>query len=324
MRLAVGAEILVFNGQEGEWRAKLVEAGKRRCTLQCGAQTLPQVDGPRRALRLCPAEACAGLDYMVQKATELGVAHLQPVLTRRTVATRVNLERMRANAIEAAEQCGVLRVPSVGEPVKLEALLAEWNPGRRLIFCDEAADISSPIAALADVGQGPLAVLIGPEGGFDAAERAMLRGKPFTAAISLGPAHHACRHRRGRCAGAGQRHARRLEIEFLMAPGDSPAGEPAAGRKRDKTNEGRRLERPRANLVGGGARLLAALSSSLSMAASYTLPSSDSGSRSAPASNAVWNSGPSCFMKPSICLSSSSALLSSSASAEDITLLISQ
>ncbi len=186
LRLAVGAEILVFNGQEGEWRAKLVEAGKRRCTLQCGAQTLPQVDGPDVHYVFAPLKH-ARLDYMVQKATELGVAHLQPVLTRRTVATRVNLERMRANAIEAAEQCGVLRVPSVGEPVKLEALLAEWNPGRRLIFCDEAADISSPIAALADVGQGPLAVLIGPEGGFDAAERAMLRGKPFTAAISLGP-----------------------------------------------------------------------------------------------------------------------------------------
>src|SRR6185436_14550576 len=116
----------------------------------------------------------ARLDYMVQKATEMGASLLQPVLTRRTVAVRVNEERMRANAVEAAEQCGILWVPQVAAPVRLEALLEGWDARRRLIFADEAADVSDPVAALARVEPGPLAVLVGPEGGFDAGERALL------------------------------------------------------------------------------------------------------------------------------------------------------
>ncbi|WP_072372794.1 16S rRNA (uracil(1498)-N(3))-methyltransferase [Hyphomicrobium sp. NDB2Meth4] len=186
LRLAVGAEILVFNGREGEWRARITDAAKRRCTLECVGQTRPQLDGPDVDYIFAPLKH-ARLDYMVQKATELGVARLQPVLTRRTIAARVNLERMRANAIEAAEQCGVLRVPEVVEPAKLEQILAQWDPARRLVFCDEAADIASPLDALSAVPPGPLAVLIGPEGGFDPSERALLREKPFTLAISLGP-----------------------------------------------------------------------------------------------------------------------------------------
>ncbi|MFN3624380.1 MAG: 16S rRNA (uracil(1498)-N(3))-methyltransferase [Hyphomicrobium sp.] len=186
LRLAAGDEILVFNGRNGEWRARIADAAKRRCTLECLVQTRPQVDGPDVHYVFAPLKH-ARLDYMVQKATELGVAHLQPVLTHRTVASRVNLERMGANAIEAAEQCGVLRVPSVGEPMKLEALLAQWNSSRRLIFCDEGAEIASPVTALSGIEPGPLGVLVGPEGGFDAAERELLRGKPYTRAISLGP-----------------------------------------------------------------------------------------------------------------------------------------
>lgn len=186
LRLAVGAEILVFNGREGEWRARIADAGKRRCTLACLTQHRAQQDGPDLHYIFAPLKH-ARLDYMVQKATELGVAHLQPVLTRRTVPARVNIARMQANAIEAAEQCGVLRVPSVGEPVKLEPLLAQWNPERRLIFCDESAEVASPLAALAGIKAEPLAVLIGPEGGFDPAERQLLRDKPYTLAISLGP-----------------------------------------------------------------------------------------------------------------------------------------
>jgi 16S rRNA (uracil1498-N3)-methyltransferase len=186
LRLAAGDGILVFNGRNGEWRARIAAAAKRRCTLECLVQTRPQVDGPDVHYVFAPLKH-ARLDYMVQKATELGVAHLQPVLTHRTVASRVNLERMGANAIEAAEQCGVLRVPSVGEPMKLEALLAQWNSSRRLIFCDEGAEIASPVTALSGIEPGPLGVLVGPEGGFDAAERELLRGKPYTRAISLGP-----------------------------------------------------------------------------------------------------------------------------------------
>lgn len=186
LRLGAGAEILVFNGRDGEWRAQIAEAAKKRCTLTCRASTRAQIDGPDVHYIFAPLKH-ARLDYMVQKATELGVAHLQPVLTRRTIAARVNLDRMRANAVEAAEQCGVLRVPSVGEPVKLDALLAGWDAGRRLIFCDEGADMASPVAALSEITPGPLAVVIGPEGGFDASERSLLRGKPYTTAISLGP-----------------------------------------------------------------------------------------------------------------------------------------
>ncbi|MFA6141393.1 MAG: 16S rRNA (uracil(1498)-N(3))-methyltransferase [Hyphomicrobium sp.] len=186
LRLGAGAELLVFNGSDGEWRARIAEAGKRRCTLECLAQTRPQQTGPDVHYLFAPLKH-ARLDYMVQKATEMGVAHLQPVLTHHTVAARVNLDRMRANAIEAAEQCGVLRVPTVGEALKLEAALAAWDPARTLIFCDEGADVASPIAALSTVGGSALAVLIGPEGGFDAAERELLRSKPFALPISLGP-----------------------------------------------------------------------------------------------------------------------------------------
>jgi 16S rRNA (uracil1498-N3)-methyltransferase len=186
LRLGAGAEILVFNGSDGEWQARIADTGKRRCTLECLAQTRAQAGGPDVHYLFAPLKHTR-LDYMVQKATEMGVAHLQPVLTHHTVAARVNLERMRANAIEAAEQCGVLRVPTVGEPLKLEAALSAWDPKRKLIFCDEAADVASPLAALQSIENMPLAVLIGPEGGFDPAERALLREKPFALPISLGP-----------------------------------------------------------------------------------------------------------------------------------------
>ena len=169
------------NGARG-WRRSASAAARS----QCLAPTRPQQDGPDVHYLFAPLKH-ARLDYMVQKATEMGVAHLQPVLTRRTIAARVNLERMRANAIEAAEQCGVLRVPSVGEPLKLDTLLAAWDPKRKLIFCDEAANVANPLTALAAVEAKPLAVLIGPEGGFDVSERALLRQQPNALAISLGP-----------------------------------------------------------------------------------------------------------------------------------------
>jgi 16S rRNA (uracil1498-N3)-methyltransferase len=117
----------------------------------------------------------------------MGASRLQPVMTRRTQAARVNLDRMRANAIEAAEQCGILNIPDVGEPQTLEKLLVDWKPERRLIFCDESADAANPLDALKNIPRGPLAVLIGPEGGFDDAERAKLLKSPNVTAISLGP-----------------------------------------------------------------------------------------------------------------------------------------
>jgi 16S rRNA (uracil1498-N3)-methyltransferase len=186
LRLTAGDEIAVFNGRDGEWRARIVDAGKRRCALLCAAQTRAQTTGPDVHYLFAPLKH-ARLDYMVQKATEMGVARLQPVATRRTVAGRVKAERMRANAIEAAEQCGILWVPEVAALVRLEVLLDAWDARRRLVFCDEAAAVASPLAALAAVAPGPLAVLVGPEGGFDPAERAFLLSKPFALPVWLGP-----------------------------------------------------------------------------------------------------------------------------------------
>jgi 16S rRNA (uracil1498-N3)-methyltransferase len=186
LRLGEGDEILVFNGRDGEWRAGIVDAGKRRCALACLERTRAQAAGPDVDYVFAPLKH-ARLDYMVQKATEMGVARLRPVLTRRTIAARVNVERMRANVIEAAEQCGILRVPEVAEPQRLEALLQGWDGTRRLIVCDEAAEVKSPIAALSGIEPVPLAVLIGPEGGFEASERTLLLEQPFVVAVSLGP-----------------------------------------------------------------------------------------------------------------------------------------
>ena len=186
LRLQQGASVLVFNGRDGEWRASLAGVSKRSVVLEAVEQTRAQSTGPDIQYVFAPLKH-ARLDYMVQKATELGVARLSPVMTRHTVAERVNLDRMRANAIEAAEQCGILRVPEVDEPVKLKALLDAWPATRRLIFCDEGAEAASPLARLNGLSTSPLAVLIGPEGGFAAEERELLRALPFSVSISLGP-----------------------------------------------------------------------------------------------------------------------------------------
>jgi len=186
MRLGLHDEILIFNGRDGEWRARLAEVGKRRCALECLEMMRSQQGAPDIHYLFAPLKR-ARLDYMVQKATEMGAARLQPVLTRRTMAARVNVARMRANAIEAAEQCRVLWVPEIAEPMQLVAMLDSWNASRRLIYCDESAQVASPITALASLAPGPLAVLIGPEGGFDRDERAMLHQHAFTLSISLGP-----------------------------------------------------------------------------------------------------------------------------------------
>jgi 16S rRNA (uracil1498-N3)-methyltransferase len=186
LRLKPGEAILVFNGRDGEWRATLVASGKRGCRLVVGEQARPQEQGPDIGYLFAPLKR-ARLDYMVQKAVELGVARLAPVITRHTVPERVNLERMRANAIEAAEQCGILRIPEIIAPVALDKALAARDPARPLVFCDEAAEVASPLDALAGVAHGGVDVLIGPEGGFAEAEREMIRSCLNAHAISLGP-----------------------------------------------------------------------------------------------------------------------------------------
>jgi 16S rRNA (uracil1498-N3)-methyltransferase len=186
LRMKVGSGLLVFNGRDGEWRARIDQVSKRAVVLVAETQTRPQSDGPDIDYLFAPLKH-ARLDYMVQKATEMGVKRLRPVLTRRTIAERVKLDRMRANAIEAAEQCGVLRVPEVLEPVKLAAVLESWDGERVLIFCDEGAAVANPMVVLGAIERGPLGVLIGPEGGFADEERDAIRSRPYTRVISLGP-----------------------------------------------------------------------------------------------------------------------------------------
>jgi 16S rRNA (uracil1498-N3)-methyltransferase len=186
MRRDTGDLLLVFNGRDGEWRARLEIAGKRQVSLVLENRARPQSGGPDLHYLFAPLKR-SRLDYMVQKATELGVARLQPVLTRHTIAERVNGERMRANVIEAAEQCGVLRIPEIAAPERFDRVLAAWDPARRLVFCDESAPIGDPIAALRAVAPGPLAVLIGPEGGFAPDEREALIALPFVVRLAMGP-----------------------------------------------------------------------------------------------------------------------------------------
>lgn len=187
LRLGEGTGFLVFNGRDGEWRARLSGGSRKAPGVVVDSQTRPQPASGDLWLLFAPLKA-ARLDYMVQKAVEMGVTRLVPVITRRTIASRVNLDRMRANVVEAAEQCGILSVPDVGDDIALPKMLADWPAARTMIFCDEDAEMQSPIAALAARSKGsPLAVIIGPEGGFDPAERAELLALPNHLRLSLGP-----------------------------------------------------------------------------------------------------------------------------------------
>jgi 16S rRNA (uracil1498-N3)-methyltransferase len=186
LRLSAGDTILVFNGRDGEWRASI--AGRKRPDrLAILSQARAQDQLPDLTYAFAPLKH-ARLDYMVQKAVEMGASRLQPVLTRFTQVSRVNLERMRANVIEAAEQCGILTLAAVEEPLPLDRFLSARSAERLLVFCDEATDVADPLKALKSENpvQG-LDVLIGPEGGFAEEERALLMRQARTLRISLGP-----------------------------------------------------------------------------------------------------------------------------------------
>jgi 16S rRNA (uracil1498-N3)-methyltransferase len=187
LRLSEGGTILVFNGRDGEWQASI--GGRKRVdSLRIVTQTRPQDRLPDLAYVFAPLKH-ARLDYMVQKAVEMGASSLQPVLTRFTQVARVNGERMRANVIEAAEQCGILSLATVSEPVALDRYLSGRDGARLLLFCDEAADTSNPLEALQSglTAPGGIDVLIGPEGGFAEEERHILLRQPKTLRLSLGP-----------------------------------------------------------------------------------------------------------------------------------------
>ena len=186
LRLADGAEILLFNGRDGEWRATLAQAGKKKVKLTPVERT--RMQPPLPDLLYCFAPLKQGrLDYLAQKAVEMGAGVLQPVITQHTQVARLGIDKLQANAIEAAEQCGILAIPQVREPVRLEQLLADWDAGRRLIFCDESAGTNNPLPALQGIEERRLGLLVGPEGGFSDAEREELRALPFVTAIPLGP-----------------------------------------------------------------------------------------------------------------------------------------
>jgi 16S rRNA (uracil1498-N3)-methyltransferase len=185
LRLRPGRRVLLFNGRDGEFEAA-VEAEGKRAWLRAGRQMRAQA--PPASLRwLFAPLKHARLDYMVQKAVELGVGTLEPVVTRRTQVSRLNLDRMRANVVEAAEQCGILAIPSVLAERPLPHVLEGWDAAVRLVFCDEGADVADPVSALAATPEGEFAVLIGPEGGFDEEERRALLALPSVTRLALGP-----------------------------------------------------------------------------------------------------------------------------------------
>jgi len=192
LRMTADDPVLIFNGADGEWKARLAGAGKRHPALAVEARTRPQPPPGNLRYLFSPLKR-ARLDYMVQKAVEMGVSRLHPVIMRHTQAERVKLDRMRANAVEAAEQCGILAIPEIAVPADFTAAIAALGPSCRLVFCDEEAPCGDPVAALrTDLGEAPpsgaeIAVLIGPEGGFGAEERAALMRRPRTSRIALGP-----------------------------------------------------------------------------------------------------------------------------------------
>jgi 16S rRNA (uracil1498-N3)-methyltransferase len=186
MRLTVGAELGLFNGRDGEWRATLAVGGKRGATLSVSEQTRPQTVGPDLDLVVALVKR-ARLETIVEKAAELGARRVRLAITERTNAERTRVDRLAAIAIEASEQTGRLDVPVIEAPVRLDRLLADWPVDRPLMFCDEAGDAPPALAALAGRELGPWAVLIGPEGGFSPKERELIRSRPAAVPVSLGP-----------------------------------------------------------------------------------------------------------------------------------------
>ena len=186
LRLSEGARLLVFDGRNGEWRAEITHAKKNGCIIRLTEKVREQTAAQEIHYAFAPLKQ-GRLDYMVQKAVEMGASLLQPVITAHTAVPRLNVERMRANAIEAAEQCGVLALPEIKAPLKLETLLKTCESDRTIVFCDEHAKTSSPLEALGKLKGRKVMALIGPEGGFSAGEREDLLSKGFVCPISLGP-----------------------------------------------------------------------------------------------------------------------------------------
>lgn len=186
LRLREGTELLLFNGRHGEWLAAIAALSKKCARLSIREMTRPQTPTPD--LLYCFAPLKQGrLDYLVQKAVEMGAGVLQPVITQHTQVPKIGIARLQANVIEAAEQCGILSIPTVCGPVKLDRLLTNWDRKRKLIFCDEDAPGNNPLPILSPMAGETLSLLVGPEGGFSDEERKKLRALPFVTPIPLGP-----------------------------------------------------------------------------------------------------------------------------------------
>ena len=188
MREGVGAQVLVFNGQDGEWLAEVVAAGKRGGVLRCVEQTRAQAAAPDLWLLFAPVKK-ARTDFIVEKAVELGVARLQPVQTEFTNADRLRQDKAEAHVCEAAEQCGATHLPQVMALAPLAKLLAGWDPSRRILWADEsgAGRATGTLGLLLGLEPGPWAILVGPEGGFSVGERERLQALPFVVPMALGP-----------------------------------------------------------------------------------------------------------------------------------------
>lgn len=186
LRLDDGAQVLVFNGCDGEYGATLRPQGRKSANLEIGPQTREQAPQSRLDFLFAPLKV-GRLDYLVQKATEMGVRKITPVFTDHTQLHKVNGPRLEANILEAAEQCGNLAIPELGEATRLETLLGGWDPARRIIFCNESQAGNNPTAILSAITERDLALLVGPEGGFSERERDVLTALPFVTPIPLGP-----------------------------------------------------------------------------------------------------------------------------------------
>jgi len=186
MRLADGTEVLAFNGRDGEWLSRVSASGKRGAALRPEKQIRPQPATLGPTYAFAPLKQ-ARLDYMVQKAVEMGVSRLWPVLTQFTQVNRMNMDRMRANAIEAAEQCGILALPAIEEPVSFQKWISSLPGNLQIVFCDEDSDRSSSGEVLKNSKASELAVLVGPEGGFSPEERKELLARSNVIRLSLGP-----------------------------------------------------------------------------------------------------------------------------------------
>ncbi len=186
LRMEEGQEILLFNGRDGEWKARLHFPSRKKIMLSPFEQARPQPDKPDLNYLFAPLKT-GRMEYLIQKAVEMGAGSIRPVMTQHVQGKVHSLDKLQAHAVEAAEQCGILTIPDIEPSMKLSALLESWPQDRRIIYCDEGDGGQNPLPVLSGIKEEKLALLVGPEGGFSEDERAFLRELPFVTPIPLGP-----------------------------------------------------------------------------------------------------------------------------------------